>query len=43
MEIFDRKSKDLLWVGVVKDFEYHISDQSWRSVMINKLLEKFPN
>lgn len=43
IEVFHRKSKDLLWIGTVKNFESHISDQSWQSVMINELFNKFPN
>lgn len=43
IEIFDRKSKELLWLGIAKDFKSHISDQTLMSRMVNQVFKKFPN
>ena len=43
VEVFNRESKELLWIGVAKDFTAHISDQTLMSRMISEIFEKFPN
>ncbi|MGC6431083.1 MAG: DUF4136 domain-containing protein [Jejuia sp.] len=41
-EVFNQKSKQLLWVGIAKDFKSHISDQTLNKVMVDKIFEAFP-
>ena len=43
IEVFSRDTKELLWVGIAKDFTSHISDQTLMTRMINRVFEKFPN
>lgn len=43
IEIFSRESKELLWVGIARDFKSHISDQTLMSRMIDGVFRKFPN
>ncbi|GEM_PF-4220277 len=42
VEVFNQKSKELLWVGIAKDFKSHISDQTLNKRMVDKIFEEFP-
>ncbi len=42
VEVFNRKSKELIWVGIAEDFKAHISDQTLMTRMINKVFKEFP-
>ena len=42
IEVLNRKSKELLWVGTAKNFKVHISDQTLMSTMMNEIFKKFP-
>ena len=42
VEVFNRKSKELLWVGIAENFVAHISDQTLMSRMISEIFEEFP-
>ncbi|SHG75828.1 DUF4136 domain-containing protein [Winogradskyella jejuensis] len=42
VEVFDRKSKELVWLGIADDFKAHISDQTLRTRMINEIFKEFP-
>ena len=42
VEVFNRKSKELLWVGIAENFIAHISDQTLMSRMISEIFEEFP-
>ena len=43
VEVFNRESKELLWIGVAKDFKSHISDQTHMTSMIDEVFKRFPN
>lgn len=43
VEVFNRETKELVWLGVAKDFKSHISDQTLMSRMVNRVLKEFPN
>lgn len=43
IEVFNRATKELVWVGIAKDFTAHISDQTLMSTMIQEVFNKFPN
>ena len=43
IEIFSRETKELLWVGIARDFKSHITDQTLMSRMINGVFKDFPN
>jgi hypothetical protein len=43
VEIFSRETKELLWVGIARDFKSHITDQTLMSRMINGVFQDFPN
>lgn len=43
IEIFNRESKELLWIGIAQDFKAHLSDQTLLTRMVNGVFEKFPN
>lgn len=42
VEVFNTKNKELLWVGIAKDFKSHISDQTLNKRMVDKIFEAFP-
>ena len=42
IEIFDTKSKALLWTGIAQDFTAHISDQTLLARMVAQVFNKFP-
>ncbi|MBV7270687.1 DUF4136 domain-containing protein [Winogradskyella luteola] len=42
VEVFNRKSKELIWVGIAEDFKAHISDQTLMTRMINEVFKEFP-
>jgi len=42
IEVFNAKTKELLWVGVAQDFKSHISDQTLMARMISQVFNKFP-
>ena len=42
VEVFNSKSKKLLWVGSAKNFKSHISDQTLMRTMMNSVFSKFP-
>lgn len=42
VEVFNTKSKELLWVGIAKDFKSHISDQTLNKRMVDEIFEEFP-
>lgn len=42
VEVFNRKSKELLWVGIAENFIAHISDQTLMSRMISEIFKEFP-
>jgi hypothetical protein len=43
IQVFNAKSKELLWVGIAEDFKAHISDQTLMARMIAQVFNKFPN
>ncbi|GGI56418.1 hypothetical protein GCM10011444_07270 [Winogradskyella haliclonae] len=43
VEVFNRKSKELVWIGIAEDFKSHISDQTLMTRMINEIFKEFPN
>lgn len=43
VEIFSKETKELLWVGIARDFKSHITDQTLMSRMINGVFKGFPN
>ena len=43
IEVYDTKSKDLLWRGLAQDFKAHISDQTLMARMISGVFDKFPD
>lgn len=43
IEVFNRESKELVWVGIAKDFKSHISDQTLFTRMIDAVFKEFPN
>ncbi len=43
IEIFSRETKELLWVGIARDFKSHITDQTLMSRMVNQVFKQFPN
>lgn len=43
VEVFNRETKELLWVGIAKDFKSHIADQTLMSRMVNRVFKEFPN
>ena len=42
VEVFNTKSKELVWLGVAKDFQTHIADQTLMTSLINEIFKKFP-
>ena len=42
VEVYNRKTKELLWVGIVENFKSHISDQTFMRRMLKEILKKFP-
>ncbi|MEM8763182.1 MAG: DUF4136 domain-containing protein [Bacteroidota bacterium] len=42
IKIYDRKTKELLWVGQADDYKSHISDQSLMERMLKDIFSKFP-
>ncbi len=43
VEVFNSKTKELVWIGIAEDFKAHISDQTLMSRMINEIFKEFPN
>ena len=42
VEVFDTKTKELIWLGIADDFKAHISDQTLMTRMVNEVFNKFP-
>lgn len=42
VEIFNSKTKELVWVGIAENFKAHISDQTLMTRMINEIFKEFP-
>jgi hypothetical protein len=42
IEVFNAKTKELLWVGIAQDFKAHISDQTLMARMVAQVFDKFP-
>ncbi|WP_435623980.1 DUF4136 domain-containing protein [Flagellimonas sp.] len=42
VEVYNRKTKELLWFGVADDFKSHISDPVFMERMLREILKKFP-
>ncbi len=42
VEVFNTESKELVWLGVAKDFKAHIADQTLMTSLINEIFKKFP-
>ncbi|MEM9077154.1 MAG: DUF4136 domain-containing protein [Bacteroidota bacterium] len=42
VEVYKRKTKELLWVGIVENFKSHISDQTFMERRLKEILKKFP-
>lgn len=42
VEVFNTKSKELIWLGIAEDFKAHISDQTLMTRMVNEVFNEFP-
>ena len=42
VQVFNKATKELVWVGAAEDFKAHISDQTLMTRMINEIFEAFP-
>ena len=42
VQVFNKASKELIWVGIAEDFKAHISDQTLMTRMISEIFTKFP-
>nr|WP_299341316.1 DUF4136 domain-containing protein [Allomuricauda sp.] len=42
VEVYNRKTRELLWFGVAEDFKSHISDPTFMERMLKEILKKFP-
>ncbi|MEL6973950.1 MAG: DUF4136 domain-containing protein [Bacteroidota bacterium] len=42
VKIYDRKTKELVWVGQADDYKSHIADQSLMERMLKDIFSKFP-
>ncbi len=43
VEVFDKNSKELVWIGIAENYKAHISDQTLMSRMISEVFKEFPN
>ncbi|MEM8937856.1 MAG: DUF4136 domain-containing protein [Bacteroidota bacterium] len=42
VEVYSRKTKELLWVGFIENFKSHISDQTFMERRLREIFKKFP-
>ncbi|MEM8847599.1 MAG: DUF4136 domain-containing protein [Bacteroidota bacterium] len=42
VEVYNRKTKELLWVGLIENFKSHISDQTFMERRLKEIFKKFP-